>query len=272
MPTRRRLSPSSTAPPAAARAPSRAGRGARAPEQPATVATPAPSDAEIHRRIVEALHGQRLVPGTRLPEDELGAVFGVSRTRIRQVLIRLASERLVTLRPNAGASVADPSPAEAREVFGARRLIEPTLVSAFVARARPADLARLAALIEEEERLRESGERGAAIRLAGDFHLAIAELSGNATLERFARELVSRTSLVLMRYGPRDLGEAGERDSGRMAGCRCREHRSLLTALKLRDARAAARLMVEHLERLESQLVFERADDSPRPLAELLGG
>lgn len=240
--------------------------------------TPAPSvlpgheahgpltDADIHGRIVQALLDQRLSPGTRLREDELGEVFGVSRTRIRQVLIRLASERLVTLRPHAGASVAEPTEHEAREVFNARRLIEPSLVASCVPRLDADALARLATLIAEEERLREAGERGAAIRLAGDFHLAIAELAGDATLERFTRELVSRTSLVLMRFGPRDHGEA--RGPG---SCRCREHRGLLAAMQIRDADAAARLMRDHLQRLESQLVFVSPTARPRPLAELLG-
>lgn len=247
------------------RAPSRSVAGARAAAE--EVSPPEPlSDAEIHDRIVHALLDQRLSPGTRLREDELGAVFGVSRTRIRQVLIRLSSERLVTLRPNAGASVTRPSPREAREVFNARRLIEPSLAAACAGRLKASDLARLASLIEQEEALRDAGARGAAIRLAGDFHLALAELAGDATLERFARELISRTSLVLMCFGPRDHGEARE-----PGGCRCRDHRTLLAALRLRDGAAAARFMAEHLARLESQLVFDAEEASPRPLAELLG-
>jgi DNA-binding GntR family transcriptional regulator len=226
----------------------------------------APTDADIHGRIVQALLDQRLWPGTRLREDELGEVFGVSRTRIRQVLIRLASERLVTLRPHAGASVAEPNEREAREVFNARRLIEPSLVASAVRRLEADDLARLAALIADEERQRMAGERGAAIRLAGDFHLTIALLADDTTLERFARELVSRTSLVLMRFGPKDHGESQEQ-----GGCRCHDHRGLLAAMKLRDADAAARLMLDHLQRLESQLVFAPPASRPRPLADLLG-
>lgn len=263
--TRRRTAESvPPAAPAASRV-ARRGRSAR----PADDAT-APTDAQMHARIVQALLDQRLTPGTRLREDELGAVFGVSRTRVRQLLIRLATERLVTLRPNAGARVADPSPAEAREVFNARRLIEPSLAAACATRVPRTDLARLTALIEDEEAQREAGDRGAAIRLAGDFHLAMAELAGDATLERFARELVSRTSLVLMRFGPKDLGE-GPGAGAAGGGCRCHEHRGLLAAIRLRDPSAAARLMDEHLRRLESQLVFEDPQAPSRPLAELLG-
>ena len=227
----------------------------------------APSDAAIHARLFDALLDQRLAPGTRLREDELGQAFGVSRTRIRQVLIRLASEQLVTLVPNAGARVSEPTPQEAREVFDARRLIEPTLAAGFIERATTADLQVLQGFIDQEEQARAGGQRHAAIRTAGGFHLHIAAQAGNATLARMLRELVSRTSLVLMRYGPQDLREPAA--PGR--GCDCHEHRAIIAAVKLRDAAAAGRLMREHLDRLQGQLVFEKTPHHAPGLARLLG-
>ena len=53
------------------------------------------SDDEIYRRFVDALLDHRLAPGTKLIEDQLAQAFGVSRTRIRPVLARLAGEQLV---------------------------------------------------------------------------------------------------------------------------------------------------------------------------------
>jgi DNA-binding GntR family transcriptional regulator len=226
------------------------------------------SDADIHARLAEAVLDQRLAPGQRLREDELGQAFGVSRTRIRQVLIRLASEDLVTLVPNAGARVAEPTPDEAREVFGARRLIEPELIAAFVARATAADLRALQGWIRDEERARAEGRRHDAIRHAGAFHLHVAARAGNRTLERLLRPLVMRTSLVLLRYGPQEIRDGGPGTEG---GCDCHEHRTILAAIKLRDGAAAGRAMVDHLSRLESQLRFE-APERPAPgLAMLLG-
>lgn len=223
------------------------------------------SDADIHARLSEAVLDQRLAPGQRLREYELGQAFGVSRTRIRQVLIRLASEDLVTLVPNAGARVADPTPEEAREVFGARRLIEPELLAAVAARATAADLRALQGWIRDEERARAEGRRHDAIRHAGAFHLHLAEQAGNRTLERLLRPLVMRTSLVLLRYGPHDIRDGSD------TGCDCHDHRAILAAIKLRDGAAAGRAMVDHLVRLESQLRFE-APDRPAPgLAMLLG-
>jgi DNA-binding GntR family transcriptional regulator len=224
-----------------------------------------PTDADIHTRLAEAVLDQRLAPGQRLREDELGQAFGVSRTRIRQVLIRLASEDLVTLVPNAGARVAEPTPEEAREVFGARRLLEPALLASFVAHATAADLRALQGWIRDEEQARREARRHDAIRHAGAFHLHIAERAGNRTLSRLLRPLVMRTSLVLMRFGPQEIRD--ERD----AGCDCQEHRSILAALKLRDAAAAGRAMLSHLSRLEAQLRFQ-AEPRPAPgLAMLLG-
>ena len=114
-------------------------------DDPTRDGAPPPSDDEIHQRFIEAIIDQRLLPGTKLVEDKLGQAFGVSRTRVRQVLIRLAQEQVVTLEPNKGATVAQPSIEDAREVFEARALVEAVLVGRFIERATPADLQALEA-------------------------------------------------------------------------------------------------------------------------------
>ncbi len=57
------------------------------------------------------------VPGSRLVEDQLAEVFGVSRMRVRSVLQALARDKVVTLHKNRGACVAEPTVKEAKEVF-----------------------------------------------------------------------------------------------------------------------------------------------------------
>ena len=236
--------------------------------QPAQ-ATASVSDAEIYDRVISAILDHRLLPGTKLVEDKLASAFGVSRTRIRPVLVRLANEHVVTLRPNRGAVVAEPSPAEAHEVFEARRLIEPTLVQAYMAEASDDDIAQLGQLIRAEDEARLKGDLRRAIRLSGDFHLTIAEGSGNQTLGRILRELVSRTSLILMAYGP-VADQASTATQGR-AACGCLEHHALLDAMRLRAVPEAMRLMREHLSRIESDLVFAHEAPAKDDLAELLG-
>jgi DNA-binding GntR family transcriptional regulator len=192
------------------------------------------SDDDIHERIIDAVIDQRLLPGTKLVEDKLGQAFGVSRTRIRQVLIRLAHEQVVTLEPNKGATVAQPSVDDAREVFEARALIEGVLVQRFMARATAADVERLTECIEAEEEARREGDQAAALRLSGRFHLMIAEVAQHETFERMLRKLISRTSLILMSYAPTErsrpvLGDAPVRW---VDACRCDAHRNVLSALR----------------------------------------
>ena len=232
-----------------------------------TAPVPALSDTEIYERIVSAILDHRLQPGTKLVEDKLGAAFGVSRTRIRPVLVRLANEQIVTMTPNRGACVAQPTEQEAREVFEARRLVEPPLLERFMAVATAEDIAALARFITEEEGARASGDTRHAIRMSGDFHLAIAERAGQQTLGRILRELVSRTSLILMTWGPVALSAS----SARAGACGCLEHRAVLDAIRLRDGDAASRLMREHLSHLEAQLQFEPAAATNPDLVELFG-
>jgi len=269
---------------------------ARAVDPAALVAEPAPgaeaggraaplSDDDIHARLIEAIVDQRLLPGTKLIEDKLGQAFGVSRTRIRQVLIRLAQEQVVVIQPNKGASVAQPSVDESREVFEARRVIEAVLVQHFVARATPADLQALAACIEAEEAARLVGDTAMALRQSGHFHLLLADATGHHTFAAFLRKLVSRTSLILMSHGRDrvaglqpgllDVAKGAAAPRRWVQACRCDEHRGLLTALKTavkaRGGQAsvpvqqAVALMTDHLLLIESGLRLGEPGDAGAP-------
>jgi DNA-binding GntR family transcriptional regulator len=224
------------------------------------------TENDIYERMVATILDHRLPPGTKLIEDRLATAFGVSRTRIRPVLVRLANEQIVTLTPNRGATVAQPTEREAREVFEVRRLIEPTLIECFITSAGPDDIAILSRCINEEEAARMAGDMRRAIRLSGDFHLHIANAANHQTLGRILRELVSRTSLILMTWSNNHTQTRVEATS-----CGCQEHRALLDAIRLRDRNAAARLMREHLEQLESQLQFTPPSESTPDFMSLFG-
>jgi DNA-binding GntR family transcriptional regulator len=224
------------------------------------------SENDIYERMVATILDHRLSPGTKLVEDKLATAFGVSRTRIRPVLVRLANEQIITLTPNRGAVVTQPTEEEAREVFQVRKMIEPTLIECFIQSATAPDMATLAACIAAEEAARAGGDMRRAIRLAGDFHLHIAHAAKHQTLGRILRELVSRTSLILMSYSLNHLQARPD-----ATACGCQEHRALLDAIRLRDPREAARLMREHLQQLESQLQFSRPADEAPDLMSLFG-
>src|SRR5206468_6482519 len=99
----------------------------------APVRKPAPArvnEDEIYRRIYGAVLDHRLQPGTKLKEVALAEVFRANRNVIRKVLMRLAYNRLVALRPNRGAVVASPSVEESRDLFAARRAVEAAIMDA----------------------------------------------------------------------------------------------------------------------------------------------
>jgi len=211
------------------------------------------SVAGIYDRILAAILEHRVLPGTQLVEEKLAAIFRVSRTKIRQAIARLAHDGIVTVHPNRGAFVSKPSVAEAREVFEARRLIEPWLAAKLAATATPQEVKRLREHVALESRARAAGDQRAIIRLSGEFHQHIAEMAGNSLIARTMRELESLTCLVIILY-----------DSPQVPSCPCHEHNELTDAIERHDADAAARGMIEHLNHVEAALNLHEA--APREI------
>jgi DNA-binding GntR family transcriptional regulator len=201
------------------------------------------SDEDIANRIVNAISNHNLPPGTKLGELQLGAVFGVSRTRIRQVLFRLATAKVITISLNRGAFVARPTPQEAREVFDARRVIEPAIIAQLAKAITPFHLARLREHLGAENSARAAGDYRALVRLTGIFHVLIAELAGNTVLADMLRALVARSSLIIALY-----------PSPNPATCPPDEHGALIDALAKHDAARATNLMRRHLVHVEHAL------------------
>jgi DNA-binding GntR family transcriptional regulator len=204
------------------------------------------NDERIYRDMLDAIVEHRLVPGTRLPEDALAEVFGISRTGIRKVLQRLALEHLVTIRPNRGAHVTQPTPKEAQDILGARQLIEPALMPFVAERMDQAALKPLRKLIEQERQAQAKGLQSQAIQLSARFHVQLIALAGNAVLTEQLVQLITRSSLIIAVYGSRHS-----------VGCDCGDHGELLDALEERDGKQAQVWMHQHLGRIRSSLFME---------------
>lgn len=219
------------------------------------------TDDEIYARLHTAIARQQLPPGTRLREDEIRQIFGVSRTRIRTVFSRLAHTGIVTLEPNRGASVTRPTVREAKEVFAARRAIEGTIVRDAVERATKRDIARMREHLTRERDADNRRDRAEMIRLSGDFHLLIAEIAENELLRRFLADLITRESLVLLTY----------EQPGRPS-CSNHEHEHILDAFVRKDGAQAATLMIDHLNAIEERLDFGERAQPVMDLASILAG
>ena len=216
---------------------------------------------QIHDGILAAILEHRLHPGTKLGEDEIGAIYGVSRTIVRAALQSLSHEGIVVIEKNRGAFVASPSLAEAVEVFEARKLIEPTIARRAAERSTSADVALLKRKMDDEHAALHRGDENTAIRLSGEFHLEIARMADHKTFEAFLRELVARSSLILLLY---------RRQKARVCGTD--HHLELANAIASGNGELAARLMLDHLADIESGLDLVEETGTPPPLASILGG
>ena len=214
---------------------------------------------EIVAKLTEAVHEHRVHPGTKLREDEVGEIFGVSRTLVRQALRNMEHDGLVTIERNKGAFVSKPTLKQAREVFEARALLEPTTARAAALRASERDIDFLEQHIEDELAALDRGETGLALKLSGDFHVVIARIADQRTIEQFLRQLVSRSALVIALYWRR-----------RNAICDSASHRALVEAFRQSDADSAEEVMKGHLLDLLTQLDLSDRAAEPASLKDAL--
>jgi DNA-binding GntR family transcriptional regulator len=200
----------------------------------------------------QAIIEQALPPGTKLPEDELGVRFGMSRTLVREVLSQLQSEGLVDAPPRRTATTAKPTLDQAREIFEIRRLLEREVVRLVIGRWQPQFGADLEGHLRAEE-------ARVSIRLAGEFHTRLGEMAGNTLLRRYLSEVVSRCSLILALYG-----------RPHSADCAVNEHREIVAALRAGDADAAIKIMDRHLGSVEERALFDQGREASFDLGAVL--
>lgn len=194
---------------------------------------------DVYDALVRAIRSRDLKPGTKLSENEIGQLFGVSRTVVRAALNRLHSESLVEFRVNRGAYVASPSQEEAREIFDLRSVLEVEMVRRLAKGISSADIARLKAHQAAQRHANASGHGVETTRHAVDFHLILARMLEDDVFTGTLENLILRGSLILSLYG-----------RPQTKGCGLHEHDIIIDALNDGDGDKAARLMADHLDQV----------------------
>lgn len=218
------------------------------------------SSSQIAIRITEAILAKQLAPGTRLGEQQLADLFGVSRTLVREALTRLMARGIVTVSARRGWFVIEPTPEQAREAFEARRVIELGLLRQARVRPIPEEaVQQLREHIAREQAAIDGADVGARSYLLGDFHVCLCECLGNSLLSETLRDLTARTTLTAMLHQSSEQAE----DS-------CSEHVQIVAALERGDLEQAEQLMQVHLQHVESGLNQVRSSDPLEPLRQAL--
>ncbi len=191
----------------------------------------------VYRRLRADILSCHLRPGSQIQERQLAERFQVSKSPIRDALLKLEEQNLIEILPRKGYRVKPISIADAREIYEMRMILERECV------ARVVDLATDEA-VRDLDRYREMP--GLDVELADwieynrSFHAAIAEASGNSRLARAAREVIEQfdrfTYTSVAQSGPHGRAQFGA------------EHVALIDALQKRDKRQALAIARDHVD------------------------
>lgn len=214
------------------------------------------SSGRIAERIVDAILAGRIQPGQRLGEQMLAQLFDVSRTLVREALMRLSARGIVEVSPRRGWCVVQPSREEAEQAFAARMAIETGLLHCLPAALPATAIQRLQRHVQAEEAAIRAGDPGERSFMLGDFHVCLAECVGNALLADILKDLTARTTLIATLF-----------QSTHDASHSCGEHAQIVAALQAGDHTLAIERLRRHIETVAEHLRQPVAP--PEPLAAL---
>ena len=201
--------------------------------------------------VYEAIRGQilrlELAPAANIDEASLARVHGVSRTPIREALVRLASEGLVILLPNRGSQIAPLDLARIRDYLEGIDLCQRAATRWAALRRRPEQLETIEARARDFEEAVRGGNADAMVLANREFHAAIADACGNIHIAAAYKRLLDE-GLRISRFSLSDR-YLGPETSAQFVEQVIREHRELVEYIARRQADAAERIALHHTER-----------------------
>jgi DNA-binding GntR family transcriptional regulator len=196
----------------------------------------------LARRAYDALKQDiltcELAPGAQIFEGELAARYEMSKTPVREALNLLGQEGLVQVLPRRGYLVAPVTLRDVQEVFQLRLLLETAAAEQAAEHVTEQGLRQLKALVDVRYTYRDRVSYARFLRANREFHVAVAESSGNRRLAAFVAKLLEDMERIL------HLGLDLRDSAAEMAA----EHQELVDALLKGDAELAGRVVTEQLQ------------------------
>jgi len=201
---------------------------------------------EAYERIKSEILENRLPPGFQAPEPEIALQLGMSRTPVREALIRLEAEGLVELIPRRGVRVIPISPEDMREIYEILTALEPEAAAAVAHSAlTPEQLARLEMATSNMESAIDANDLDAWAGADDRFHRDLLDLHGNRRLREFVNKLYDqahRARMLTLR-----LREVPKRSTI--------EHREILRCMVSGDVEKTRSIFRAHRHRTASELL-----------------
>ncbi len=186
-----------------------------------------------------------LEQGTLYNERRLAEALGVSRTPVREALLELSQEGMVTFVPGRGVEVRKFTAKQVKEVFEIRRIIEGHIIKEITKKLTSEDIKKLDQNITRQESLAGKDKRHEFIEYDKRFHLYLASKTGNKQIEAILINLGDQIHL---------MGIRAVEDISRMNQV-TQEHQRILVSLRERNARNAYKAFIKHLENTEKVLI-----------------
>ena len=202
----------------------------------------------IRQRILDNVYPA----GHRALEQEFADALGLSRTPVREALLKLAAEGLVEVVPRHGARVLPVSPDDMREIYQMLTALEPMAAEILARKKLPAaDLKPLVQASRDMTAAVKSNDRDAWAEADERYHRLLIALAGNRLLAETVQGLwdrAHRARMVTLRLRPMPVSSTAE-------------HNAIVEAIRAGDATLAARLYRSHRERGSSELlaILEKA-------------
>lgn len=199
----------------------------------------------MYESLRERILALDLQPGSVLDEGTLGNELNVSRTPLREAIVRLAAEGLVEVLPNRGARVSPIELPQLQEHLEAFELMQRTATILATQRRTEADLKTIAQLCTEFEITRQKSDVQGMIMSNLAFHQAIGAAAGNRYIEKMYVGALTdnlRVARLAMAYECYGSSEAYEKHLQSIVD----EHRALVQAIQKKDVATASHLADSH--------------------------
>jgi DNA-binding GntR family transcriptional regulator len=206
----------------------------------------------VYLTVKEAILDLKFRPGSPLVEDDLARQLGTSKTPVRDALLALERDGLVTKIAYKGTYVSEVSLKDATEIFELRAVLEGLAARLATPALTAQDLAEAGRLLDAADEARERGDAEAASTYGARFHQLMHENADNGRLKPILEKLEEQL---------RRLRRLSDLVAGRLEKS-AYEHRQILAALHNRDGLRAEAAMRQHLESVVADFSLAMDDES----------
>ena len=200
-----------------------------------------------YRTIKSKILSREYIPGFQIKEVQVSKKIGLTRTPVREAIIRLEREGLLRIVPNKGAYVVELSAKEIEDLYEVREALEIKAISLAIRRASRDETSKLSEMLNKTHQLYQKGAVKNYEDPEFDFHFELLKLSKNDKLISIWKILSTQLSMVRM---------TSSLTQSRYLNA-LEEHNALLKSIDSGDSTKAEKLLTKHINKSKTILIYQ---------------